>query len=364
MISTVDRPPRLSRLGDKELRVRAALTRLGGSTIGPHEFLHEVSMLIQQVVPSLAPGWATIDPDTMLPTGVLETGTVRPLSRNAMLDDDVDTIAALARRRIPICTLSELPPEILADNPRAQLIHGSDGTGDELRLLLRADGAIWGKGVLHRPTGECPFTVQERAFLAAIIGEVTAGLRTRLSRRPQRGSGILVPGVVTFDAHLRLLGTTQEAAATVALMPGDAYTTLQAIASAATRHERASARVRLSDGRWSLLQGARVHSPDSPRAGPAPALAPSPGDAEVAVSLMGAPRSTMEPILLRLHPLSRRERQVARLLLRGLRTGEIAAALHISPHTLRDHVKAVFSKVGVRHRAELMALVAAYVSPE
>jgi DNA-binding CsgD family transcriptional regulator len=344
------------------------LARLGGSTIGPHEFLHEVSMLIHQVVPNLAPRWATLDPDTMLPSGALETDMsqdlVRALSRNAILDDDVNGVAALARRRIPIGTLSELPPAVLAGSRRVQLIHGPAGIGDELRLLLRADGATWGEGVLYRPTGERPFTPQEQAFLAAIIGEVTAGLRTRLSQRPSNGSGFLVPGVVTLDADQRLLGTTQGAAATVALMPGDAHTTLQAIALAATRYERASARVRLSDGRWSLLQGAKVHSPAAPRAGPEPTSAPSLGDAEVAVSLMEAPRSTMEPILLRLHSLSRREREVARLLLRGRHTGEIAGALHISPHTLRDHVKAVFNKVGVRHRAELMALAAAYVTPE
>src|SRR5262249_14694400 len=118
---------------DRAVRVRAALARLGGSTIGPHEFLHEVSMLIQQVVPNLTPSWATLDPDTMLPSGALETDLspdlVRALSRNAILDDDVNGVAAIARRRIPIGTLSELPPAILADSPRVQLIHGPAGIG-------------------------------------------------------------------------------------------------------------------------------------------------------------------------------------------------------------------------------------------
>ena len=41
----------------------------------------------------------------------------------------------------------------------------------------------------------------------------------------------------------------------------------------------------------------------------------------------------------------------------GPRTDEIAVQLHISPHTLRDHVKAIFAKLGVQGRAELMALV-------
>ncbi|HEX4867163.1 MAG TPA: LuxR C-terminal-related transcriptional regulator [Acidimicrobiales bacterium] len=36
-------------------------------------------------------------------------------------------------------------------------------------------------------------------------------------------------------------------------------------------------------------------------------------------------------------------------------TAETAAALFLSPHTVRDHVKTVFEKVGVSSRNELVA---------
>jgi DNA-binding NarL/FixJ family response regulator len=50
--------------------------------------------------------------------------------------------------------------------------------------------------------------------------------------------------------------------------------------------------------------------------------------------------------------LSRRERTVLRLLARGASNVEIAGALHLSPHTIKEYTQAVFRKLGVRNRVE------------
>jgi DNA-binding CsgD family transcriptional regulator len=68
------------------------------------------------------------------------------------------------------------------------------------------------------------------------------------------------------------------------------------------------------------------------------------------------PLRRITALLLRLHGLSAREREVARLLLLGAATDEIAAQLSISRYTLRDHVTSIFAKFGASSRAELMAL--------
>jgi DNA-binding CsgD family transcriptional regulator len=58
---------------------------------------------------------------------------------------------------------------------------------------------------------------------------------------------------------------------------------------------------------------------------------------------------------LRAYALSERERQVASLAIDGLQAKEIAAALHISPHTAKDHLKAIFRKTRSHARQELAA---------
>jgi PAS domain S-box-containing protein len=55
-----------------------------------------------------------------------------------------------------------------------------------------------------------------------------------------------------------------------------------------------------------------------------------------------------------LSTLSSREWEVVRPLLTGIRVASIARLLHISQHTVRNHLQSVFRKVGVSSQAELI----------
>src|SRR3546814_5783201 len=59
---------------------------------------------------------------------------------------------------------------------------------------------------------------------------------------------------------------------------------------------------------------------------------------------------------LRPAPLTPREAEVRDLLLRGCSTDAVALRLSISRHTVKDHRKAIFRKLGISSLAELFSL--------
>lgn len=75
----------------------------------------------------------------------------------------------------------------------------------------------------------------------------------------------------------------------------------------------------------------------------------------MAIVIERAAASQSANLRLETHGATAREREVATLLARGLSNPEIAAELVISPHTVQDHIKSLYEKVGVSSRQELVA---------
>jgi DNA-binding CsgD family transcriptional regulator len=80
-------------------------------------------------------------------------------------------------------------------------------------------------------------------------------------------------------------------------------------------------------------------------------------DGRVAVIFEQARAPQLAPLIAAAYGLTARERDIAALVIQGLSTKEIADQLSLSPHTVQDHLKATFNKVGVRSRRELVTQV-------
>ncbi len=74
------------------------------------------------------------------------------------------------------------------------------------------------------------------------------------------------------------------------------------------------------------------------------------------VRIVGPDTPRVAKALVAQFSLTRREGEVVENLLRGRSTREIAQHMGISQHTVRDHIKHVFRKTGVRSRRELLVL--------
>lgn len=76
---------------------------------------------------------------------------------------------------------------------------------------------------------------------------------------------------------------------------------------------------------------------------------------ELAQAVHTRPRSA--ELVMNVRPLTERERQVARLVLEGLRNKMIAQRLSIAESTVKMHLRSVFDKLAIRNRTELVQYV-------
>jgi two-component system response regulator DesR len=105
-----------------------------------------------------------------------------------------------------------------------------------------------------------------------------------------------------------------------------------------------------------LISGAGRISPGAAKAAGASGFIPKDwGAADIsrAVRMVGRGMTVFQPqVDVDATPLSPREREVLDLIAGGSTNREIAAALHLSPHTIKEHTSSLYRKLGARNRAE------------
>ena len=160
------------------------------------------------------------------------------------------------------------------------------------------------------------------------------------------------PGVLILDRDLRLRWQTPAARDWMAVMlpAGSVGALPTAVAAVATtlvgldptidRHQPVRVLYQLGPRCWAALHAAWLEG----------------DDAQLLVVVVEQPHpGEVRELLCQAWRLSPRERALLDLVVQGLSTRQLAERLGIRPHTVQDHVEAIFAKVGVRSRRELLS---------
>jgi DNA-binding CsgD family transcriptional regulator len=322
--------------------------------LGTDELRAEVLERLGGVLTIDAAFFATVDPATLLFTSAFADEPLRAVTAEFAANEfgraDVNKFATLAEAADPVNSLDHATRGDRAASSRSVELMTPLGLGDELRAALVSGGHCWGVLCLHREDAEFGFDERDLSVVRRLGPHLAEGLRRSLlvGSPPPESAG---PGVIVLDAGLTIVSISPEAEywlSELADQPRGADLPM-AIRMAAVQLRRLSdlpmgesapvLKVRSRAGRWlaihaSILRGA---------------------DEQTAVVIEPATPAQLGSLLLDVHGLTPAQQRVTALVLRGRSTRQIVDELHVSPHTVQEHVAAAYDKVGVGSRRELIA---------
>jgi DNA-binding CsgD family transcriptional regulator len=334
------------------------------------EFFAELAPRLRNVIDNDASCWHTLDPHTRLmtsdsPDELIERGVFAPeearaagelVVRSEYLVEDVNAFAGLAAQRVPVGILDHVTRGDPQRSARYRDLLLPADIPHELRAAFVIRGRVWGAVHIARRAASGPFEQRDVDALAAAAGAIARGIRASLRfDAARRGTGVEAPGLVVLGPQDEVELITPPARELLAsLRPeraayaDDAIATPVLALASFVRGAPESGQGGLnavtvpgSDG-WITLHAS---------------LPGPPGDGRIAVVLERAGGARSATVRLEAFGATAREREVATLLARGLSRAELAEALVLSPHTVDDHVKSLYEKLGVASRQELVARV-------
>ncbi|WP_240926243.1 helix-turn-helix transcriptional regulator [Streptomyces sp. JB150] len=348
------------------------LSRAARST-DPLAMFAETSHHLRRLMPYDAAVWRVTDPQTGMMAAPIRAENLDEKGcavywECELFTENVNLYRDLAQAERPVAGLREATGDLPARSSLFQAFMKPRGLQDELRAVLRVGGRPHGHISLFRAKGRPAFGPAETKLIESLITPLARKLRSFAGTVPQSLPDTPHgPGLLLFDATGTLLSANDDALAHLEDLPeGPAVraasglevpawiqsTALKARAIAQERDRgHARVRVRARSGRWLVCHASCLREADG-------SLGPS------AVVIEPAKTSEVVPLIVDAYELTERETEVTQCIARGLSTGQIAQELHLSPHTVRDYVKAVFEKVGVSSRGELVGkLFTEYYAP-
>ncbi|HEX5449999.1 MAG TPA: LuxR C-terminal-related transcriptional regulator [Gaiellaceae bacterium] len=326
-------------------RVRERLTALADAGLDGDQAQHAAIDVLRPALGFERWCWPRTDPSSALSNGgTADFDLWNEVPRIATLEEHGDVT------RKPRLVLGEQASASLHAETRGDLARSRRwreclqpyGVGDELMAVCRDRHGCWGSVELMRDSDDVPFSEDDVRFLHDLAPLLAAVVRRSafLQRRVDDEDRELPPATLIIDADFRLTSWTPAAHHWLAELPPAVYEIAARVLTPPDDATGLPATVRMltGTGRWVTLEGAPLEGAD--RGG-------------VAITIRASEPAEIFDLLCKAHDLTRRERQLVALILEGLATKQLAAALCISPHTVQDHLKSVFAKTGLHSRREL-----------
>ncbi|GAB1689774.1 hypothetical protein KRM28CT15_15770 [Krasilnikovia sp. M28-CT-15] len=271
----------------------------------------------------------------------------RRLDLNEYGGQDLHSLASLVGgdRRVGVLGTGAL------EERRSERLHdimAAEGFGSEMRVALTHAGVTWGTLTLLRGRDCRAFSAAEAEAAERLATPLAVALKRFVARqrpRPLRDHPAPAVIVIEEDDTVRATAATGRAWLSRLLPQPDAdddavFGNLWSLAYAARRNGGEALTHIPLGGAWLAM---RAQSLDGAKPG------------AVVVTIQPAPGDTLLPTLAAWYDITPGERKVLDHARLGLPGKQIATRLGLSPHTVNDHLKAVYRKTGVSSRDELFA---------
>lgn len=260
---------------------------------------------------------------------------------------DINRFAELAERPLPVGVLS-VDTDGQPDRCRRmrEYMAPQFGFTDEIRLVCREQATSWALLAIYRGHGQPSFTAAEGRRVATVQAVIADAVRrTVFADNRSRSTKASPPGVLIIDAANQMTESNLAATAMIEELGGWDHGSLPAsilfvVSSSRTTGQPTEGRVLGRSEGWLKVRAMPLDGPTSIRS--------------VVLTIEPADSAAVGQMIIAARGLTAREQEVVGLILQGSSTKDIAGTLHLSPHTVQDHLKSIFAKLNVSSRRELI----------